>query len=735
MILKKGNEYLDFNGDIEIDQQVASVETLDTVGTFSYSFSLPPTIKNKRLLGITSYDVVNKRVFTQTDDVELQTDLGMTLLTGSLLVTDTLAISCSFVSGNTTFFNSIQGKIADTDLSDFDVYLNEANITNSWTKNDGVVFPLVDRGQLSLRKDAFMKMRKFNGLVYQNDWQPFVYIKSTVQRCLQKSGLKIAGDLVNDATYSSLITTNNSTRFFEQKIKETNVFVGKTTPQTISDAGYTKISFEDATSGMFYTTIKNSWDYVNNKWNVPFDCTIAVTFTLQTSDATKLINISIRRSGTLEREDFNLKGLLLSGTTSSTKDPLGHPQDFHSNANDAFELWAQVDSSTPGSVTILSGTFLGEVQKTSFIFAQQLLPDQDAKDFIKEIFRLFNVVCSFDSYTKTINTKFFKNIVTSTEQDYSRFIDSYNAENGFELVSGYAQSNNVTYKDDSTQEIINYNNANIVPYGAGQIKISNKFLNITSDLFQSNFTAAFSQFYPAFGVQLIKLNFSEYVTNEDPDESDSITSVTNSSGDAQFNGAIPYIVHNNPFTVNAQGLLALDENQSLKFNEIQSDAQILALHITNVAIPKTFRFSEGFNGNDWYLYRLYNFTTQGYNGDWELKAFASVTHTNASIAVFATSIDGTELDAVNQGLSFGPIANKQSLTLLGNYYSNFISSVNDPVKLLANMYIPEKEFVNFDFLKPVRLKTKNFNSLFFCQKIRGYKNSSTPCIMELVKIN
>lgn len=729
MRLKKGNDYLDFNGDIIIEDQVASVETLDTVGTFSYSFTAPPTAKNKKLLGIVSIDSTEE-VFIKTDDVELQTDSGLTLRTGSILVTDTVGINCSFVSGNTTFFNSIQGNISDVDLSEFDVLLTEAHITDSWDKTNGVVFPLCDRGQLSLRKDAFMKMRKFNGLVQQNDWQPFIYVKDAIDKCLLKAGLKMKGDLVNDSTYQSLITTNNSSKFRQKKFQETNVSIGKTTPQTISDAGFTQIVFQDDTNGLFFNSIKQSFSLITNRWTILFDSTISISCVFNTSDNTKLIEFQMRVNASGTGFSFFEKGLKISIDSSAKVIPLSHPNDFHANVNDYFSIWARVDSSTPGSVQLLSGSFTGTVQDTSFVFAQALLPQIESKAFIKDIFRLFNVVCSFDSYSKTINTVFFKNISSRPEQDLSDFIEGYSSENGFELVSSYAQSNNLAYKDDSTQEIINYNNANLIPYGTGQIKIKNSFINKTSDLFQVIFTAPFAALYPFFGVQLIKMNFVEYEVNDNTTIDEVITGVTNSGGLAQFNGGsfpVNSTYYNNLFKGDAQGRL-----QDATIKENDSDNQILAINIPNVDIPG-FRFTES-SASDFYLVRASNFTIDSYNGDWEMTPFSSANHTKAAIATFALFLDGTELDGARQGLSFGPVKAKDSLTLIDTFYSKLTNTLNKPVKLLANMRIPEKRFINFDFLRPVRIRTKDFNSLFFCQKTRGYKDGKSTCIMELVKI-
>jgi hypothetical protein len=74
------------------------------------------------------------------------------------------------------------------------------------------------------------------------------------------------------------------------------------------------------------------------------------------------------------------------------------------------------------------------------------------------------------------------------------------------------------------------------------------------------------------------------------------------------------------------------------------------------------------------------------------------------------------------------------VALLDKYYQITTSMVNNPVKVVATMYLPESVFKMFDFSRPVRLKTQDFNYRFFCQSIEGYQGSEIPCVMNLIKI-
>lgn len=734
MIIKKGTEYLDFNGTIQIDQQVASVESLDTVGTFSYSFTIPPTQKNKRLLGLESFNKINRDTYLNVDDVELQTDSGLTLLRGSIIVSNAVNIDCSFVSGNLTFFGSITGNVNEVDLSEYNVAVNRDAIKTSWNRTYGVVFPMVDRGQLTNRKEAFMRIYAFKESFLHNDFQPFIYVKDVVRKALQKAGLKIAGDLVNDPTYNSLITTNNSGVYNQNKFKEVNVLVGKDSPQTINSTTFTLITFQDDFSGQFYNSTKKAWDTSSSRWTIPFQSRLKLEYTFSTSNASKLINFQLRRNG-IDVLDFFLRGTQIKFATDDDKNIL-----MTAVAGDYFELWAKVDPSTPGTMDLNTKTFQGTVEDTTYLFAQSLVPSSDTRTFIKDIFRLFNVVCSFDEYSKTINTRFFKNIITAPEQDLSEYIQEdpehriVQSENGFELVSGYFQNNLITYKASDVQEVVNYNNANKIPYAGVSKVINNKFLQKKGGIFDVNFTAPWSQNYSIYGLQLLKLNFVEYNYIADTLQ-EIITSVTDDSGIAKFHfsGSGQLEVKGNTYKGDSTGTI---DDDVVITDKKDSDAQIIAINIPDVSLPISFRFTQGVVGDDntSQLKRLHDFTVPSYNGDYENIGTSGDTITRAAVATFAPFKDSTPVKNIKQGLSFGAITGRSALTLGDVYYNSFFSVLNDPVKFMPNMVLPENVYINFDFLRPVRLKTKDFNLLFFCQKIQGYDSGKTPCVMELVKL-
>lgn len=716
MIIKVGDEYLDFDGDVIVERQIMNIETLNNVGDYSYSFTVQPTGHNKQVLGVESINESNKLIFVHRP-AQLQTKDGLTIHYGYILITNTFGIECSFLSGNNNFFSLINGNVNDVDLSHLDVLLSETSVTNSWASTSGVVFPIVDRGGLSTRKDPFLKVRTFRGEVQYNDFQPFLYVKEALNGILKMAGLKMDGDLLKNGDYNNLITTNNSDKYYKKKFKDNNINIGKTISQTISDAGFTKLTFDDLSSTQYYNSPNLNYDTVNNRWTVDFDSLIRLTLSFQTSDITKEINFETRRNGVDIQDNFlsgNVVGFTVADEFSANQE--------HAASGDYYEIWAKVDASTPGSVNILGGTWKAEILSTSYIFAQALLPFQNSREFIKDIFKLFNVVCTYDYFTKTITTKLFKNIKTSEEQDLSIYVTGDISENGYEIVSDYAKINLLSYQSDTTDEIEQYNDANLIPYGSGNMAIGNDFIKESNELFSVNYVAPFSQLYPYYGLQLLKLAFIEYV----PDELIPITSVANSGGLASLNSL--YTLRNNTYRGTAVGDL-----YDLEYTNKNSESQILAFHIPNFTLPIPIRLTPTGGVGDHTPYRASNFTIPSYNGDWERTSVPGTDITDASLAVFAKFTDGTDIDNYPMGLSFGEIEGKDSQTLIDTYYRVTSDLLNDPVKVIVEMIMPENIYRNIDFLRPVRLMTEKYNSLFYINRDTGYINSSTKFTIELIK--
>lgn len=730
MIIKIDTEFLEFDGNIIIEKQAFNFGTLKTAGSFSYSFQVPNTAHNKKILGIP--DDSNNDVVSLVSNVELLSNSGIQLYLGYITIDNADGIECSFFSGNNNFFSLIAGDVVDVDLTKYDVLLTESNITSSWTASDGIVFPLTDRGALSTRRNAFMKMRVFNGRLDQNDWQPFIYVKNVVTGILDKAGLKLAGDLVNDSTYASLITTNNSAALKNIILDKMNIYVGTKIVQSIPNGvgSAVKISFELVNDLPFFNSTFTSFDVTLNRWTIKYDCTIRINLTAIISDGTKHVHWQVRRNGIDAGQIF----------TKSTSVNWQYAKDTqsifeaHASAGDYYEIWAYIDASTAGTANLISASIKTEIPTSNMCFGQSLVPKITSTDFIADIFKMFNVIAIFDEFTKTINTVLYKNTLTRPEQDLSEYVSSIQSLRNFELISNYSRQNILKYSALDSEDIITYNKHNKIPFGAGEIDVNNVILQKTNDLITLNFKAPFCYKNDVFGLYLIKMNYVEYkVTIDDLNPAVPVTTVTNAAPLAQFNPSV-FTFYGNNFIQTSTGNM-----HAAIGNEIDSDAQIIAMYVPNVTVPIQFRFTasgdNGGNANpDWGIENLYDMTEPMYNGDWEFSGYPSVYRSSCGIAVFAKAQDQTGLDTIRQGVSFGDIKGMNSLTIKETYYGGYEDMLNNPIKPLINFLLPEKIFINLDLLSPVRIRTENLNGLFMINKITGYVDSITPCQIELVKL-
>src|SRR5690606_29340405 len=113
----------------------------------------------------------------------------------------TETIDCSFFSGNTNWMEELDVPMLELNMAQYDVPLDTSSITASWLNNSGVVFPLVEKGNLTNRKSRYM---------FDGDFHPFIHVKDVFKAITSNTGIKFAGDLLKDSRFNSLITSNNS---------------------------------------------------------------------------------------------------------------------------------------------------------------------------------------------------------------------------------------------------------------------------------------------------------------------------------------------------------------------------------------------------------------------------------------------------------------------------------------------------------------------------------------------
>ena len=726
MIIKVGDRYADFTGELEIEKQSKLLNDISsTSGDFSYSAEMPTTANNISIFKIQSINILNKYIFTPVV-AEIQNDDGIALYYGFIRIerVTSLVISFSFFSGNSNWIASITSDLSDLDLSEYDVDNTIANVVSSWPNDSGIVFPLIDRGQMTDRLfRTFVKDESF-ARFETDDFQPFIYLKNVFEKIFLESNLKITGELLEDVTYNSLIITSDNSST-QESINERTAFVGKITNQTISSGVFTKIEFADNTDP-YYDGEKNLYDTVNFRYVADIPMLLKTEFKID-MDVVQEYDLAIRKNGVTIRTfpNFTVGGNLSVYPYTEL------------DAGDYVEVFIRPNTSSSDAE---SGS---TVKFTPIIFtryfASELLPRITSSEFINNIFRMLNVVTDYDPFTKTVTLNLFKNIKDKEVIDISGYIVDEEADY-IDFVSDYGKINNLNYgQPDYDEPLIDaYDKGNKVRFGAGVIEIDNFYIDNENDLIDIDFIPAMHYINDATGISLLKMNG---ITQNPYPGSVDILSVTDNAGIARFN--ITSLADLFNITPGASVLLITDA--SLKYQGTGKIANVGFDYFELVGVTykgnstgsiQVMRYEKVFNGNTYIAINRPNVPVSDIS-QWSDIYLNEDPYTDVAYAYFSRN-NQPELPINNNiyGLNFGPINDPSfyQVGLIDQYYSEIVSIMNDPVTHKPVVLLPEVVFRQMTNLRPIYFNIGNNSGRFYQNKISGYKNSYTPCTFELIKL-
>jgi len=720
MLRNSDNEYIEVE-DVEVERQAKLFQAIGhTIGDFSYSFDVDNNSENLAKLGIPSpVDGFMKTIYT-ANDIDLCDNDGGVLYKGFVRVTgiDDQVISCSFFSGNNNWFNLMTGELKDIDLALYEVEPNVAAIINSWDDTEGVVFPIINTGAMADRSTN-------NWFV--NDFHPFIYVKDVVKKCFDTSGLKLSGEILSDYRYNHLLTSNNSGTP-EERIQLRRVFVGKSSPQTIDDDTPEKLTFPDVATPNYIGTL---WNTGTDRFTADKKMLVNVTMTVT---ATHLIGEAVMTFVYINGAIYPFFYLIIGGPgTAAGTETKSINKQVPLNSGDYIEIFSRMrDPDDPGTVD--SATLKIDIDRIYNIFPEQILPNVKMVDFVTDIFRIFNTVIDYDSFTKTVTVDFFKNAIRKDEVDLSEFIDPSTIKvNYTELLEAYGKSNILKYSEAGNEQLELFNETSILPYASGEITSDNDFVEDQVDIVESNFVATIENSLNPMGVSLpylewrqlerIGTEFTGTITNSsgakvtvsdyNPADGDliEITESTVESYIGQWtvgtvaSGTEFYFV-SMPYDANATVTM-----QVLTVESRQNEDQVLLLG--EPSVPKDdFSDYPGFDINT-------TFVTE-----------------DALFAWFYRPMDGRPIDRLTSSLSFGdiPIENVFQRTMIEDYWADLGPIIKDPGKPYIDAYLPKPVFDSITFKQPLRIKCDKFNARFFPNRITGYKDSSQPCTLELIKL-
>jgi hypothetical protein len=716
MNIKVGNDYIEFEDDIEIERQVKLFEDVSTInGDFSYSFEIPKTQHNVSIIRVFVPDDVYKP-WNYKIPASIENN-GQQIYSGFIRVevNGKHEYRASFFSGNSNWFDLLNLPLRNSfTWTQYDLNYTTNNIRDSWTTLDrnAITFPMLDRGGLDTR-------RSFS--FWLEDFQPFIFVKNIVQTITNQTGIKITGDLIKDPRYAQLVTSNNGRSGIEQRVEDRTVKVGLASPQTATGATYSKINFT-VTSGQFFNSTNGNWNTAQSRYIVDADLREwSVNVSLNFSRKS-YYTIRILKNGTETIQIQTLRNVSSTTFTKTYTTPLA--------AGDYIELQFKMNVSIFTNGAVLTSSSFG-VSPTKFkkVFADQLLPDLTASEFLSNIFRLFNCLVTYNPQAGEIKTLMFENILKQPEIDISNYVE-LQEENYEEFISDYAKRNLLLWKDQSNDEVDEYNEINEIPFGGGVIEIDNDFLEDEATLLEMDFVAAFQRGYPNIGVSFPNLKYVEIV---ETDEDDTFPTVSdNGDGKARFNAS-------GFFDTTYTNLLVRVSNSTVE--SYNGDYRIESVDAGGNYVILQDAYYEGTASGtitvlDW----------EDQNNEEQVLLIQSAqdtplidfTGTDVGWLEFGTPLINGNISNVTTAYMFPNKNLRGSLVFQDNLQNDWnltTGLLNSGVKQMATGNLPSKIYNDIDFLRPLRVKSGKVNALFYPNRITGYKREEVACDIELIKLS
>lgn len=738
MMLRVNDSYLDFDADVEMERQVKLFEQVsEAVGDFSYAFTIDGGKVNRAALEMFSINQNGKIIYLKIPS-SLESNDGKQLYSGYIKVERDrgLQIDCSFFSGNNNWFNALDFNIRDFDFSEYDKDWSKTEIVNSEAATSGTLFPIIDTGALADRSYVNWHI---------DDMHPFVYVKDIIQTLLNKSGITLTGDLLNEWRYQHLITSNGAAATPQEEIKDRSVFVNKSTTQSIpaGEPGtvYYTITFPNVTLNYYPGAL---WNSGTNEFTADVDMFIDVKVTIQAEPlANNILFIDPLINGeTIPRNDgFSSSIISFQNFGLGPEIKSGSRNKIRLNAGDVLTI-AALFASTTGTADIDSGTVTITPTRVYKSFTQYLLPDVKAKDFVASIFAKFNTILNYDGKDGVLHVNLFKNLIRGEEEDLTEFIDPATIEDDYtELISDYGKDNVLRYAESDEEATQRYNKGSVYPFGSGVISSGNELTNPSVDVIDSLFTASmenndnpFKTYLPRFAWRSI----SEAQVSEEGIVAD------NSGPSSTLNFIMPglnigdlvRIFNSTVQEYNGEWIVSAVTTVSGQTTEFR----VAGLLYTGDATVDVVQLSIDFNETDEQalLLALPNYPLASFtNGTLMFYADSSSVSgaSTPATAYFYKPIQGLDIDDFTESLSFGPvnIENAFQTTMIDSYWKDFEIILNDPVKLRALCNLPVSVFENL-FSGPKRVQYDRGTARFFCNRLSGYKAKEIGAEIQLIKL-
>jgi hypothetical protein len=731
MMLKVNNEYLDFNSDVDLERKVKLFEDIaSNEGDVSFEFELYLSGHNKRVLAFPFPDNSSKIVYQQID-ADLLNSQGYTLAKGFIRIERKVnnTLFCSFFSGNSNWITLLNGPLSDLDLSDLVTDQTEANIIASASNTSGVTWPVVDNGSLLTRSSRHLMVE---------DFVPGVYVHTIIKKIFQRQSIKIQGELLNEPLYKFL-TTHKDAKSNSDIADNTSYVQKSTTTARPVELDFYKLTFDNDSVYPYYDGAANSFDLANSRWVAPHKMKIKIegAFVPSIIDSSYNNRIYIYINGVFTFVDVGLDvGGLYNSATQGNISPFTIDRIITVEAGDVVELysqWQQSGGSTQNDV--VSGYLRITPIFIYFVSANSLLPNWTQQEYVSNIFRLFNVITSYDSVSKILTINLFDKLKHKSAIDISAHVSSTETDYT-EFISNYGKSNLFSYNEVDFDDLRDYNVRSFFKYGQGSLESNNEFLEESVDVVESDFSNPIGYLHPVLDMSIERLNIIEL----DQEESTGFTLVTDSAGQAVFT------VEKDLFLVG--DLVRVTNSTNPDYNGdwvvdfrtpgAPGSIELKGVDFDTDAAGTITKLVHTYNNSDdvYLMVNIPNYALEKFSGLSSI--FIGSTEVTAHSVAFFNLLDtGRQINTdFKQSLSFGSIESQffYQRTMLQSFWNSFRNILNDPVMEKTICYLPYLTYERIDFLSPLFIKTEETSNLYYCNRISGYKNSYNGCLIELIKL-
>lgn len=730
---------IEYTGEFALSKQSISVFNGAIKGDVSINFRIDNNSQNRKTLGYYGPMSVDQTALAKQSFSRVRNgtiiDRGYIVIQGE----DNDTIECFYLGGNSNWIQSVQGLITELDLSQY-ARLWTTTTMQTVTNASGIIFPLADYVSNGKRGSTGYSMLTPTEIKAEPnseaspkiipDFYPCFYIHSLVDEIMEQNGLKLGGNITDDAFYKSLVIGPYSA-ILKRVVTLGRIYAigGNFSSTAGATEKYTSFTEVEDPDSLFASNTYTSDKRTGIIFYVSRDFTVTASNYL-----------SIYKNGA---EEYRFP------PDNPSYPDLQLTHSFACLPGDRFELYVRRSSNT---TTVLNELYIYEseiVWPRDYVEPVNFLPKLKSIDVLKFIINYFGCSVYFDSYSKTVEINIIDKFKREDAHDWSEYFLS--ASYAYDKT---AKNNYILFSPAGvTEEIERYNHLNKVDFAGGNIETAkdskeDRYLvrfpfspsntqennngfwlpNIPlvrlSDSVQFNFTSTTGSgasdldvFVCPLGGATVGESRYEYVR------------IRTSQSDGYFISSASQVVGTD------LNVFVLTKNSGFSVGEIWRQNIEYLNQVRIMAVRQSCNVSDVSDTTSLFIWKEDTDTQENGNIN---KASNYTSISQIHYPCFIKPITSQPIDQwkANMAIDNPDFMNNiiyTDPTIMDLYYKNISNMVKNPL-IPARFIIPESVFQSWRFNRFIFLKTENLTGYFFIDKIDNYRDGNTPITVNLYKI-